>query len=432
MRFARFRCIAPLLASCGLLLFSACNATDVPTATTVSSTEITVSSESSATVTATATETTQTTETLIPITMIPTTIITTSQTVSVPQTTSETTPATTSESTTSATQTVPPETEPVATLDLYSITWEPPTDSNATKPLDIRTYDGYNQPCHPKVLYFPEGWNGYRYWMVYTPYPFCEDTLENPCLAVSDDGYNWSTPPGVTNPVTGLPPTYENSAHYSDPHLVMNGKTMELWFRYNPSYGDGVNADSNEGIVFRIRSLDGVHWTQPEQLYQRRTGLDPVLSPAIILEDGVYTMWYAKRDGCLYRTTTTDGHIWTPLEKTDLSVYGRSIWHQDVIKTDLGYEIVFCARSMNAASNLHGLALYYAASTDGLHWTKPVCIVSPRTGTSALDNASIYRATIVKASGGYKIYYSSMSENYIWKINLCEGPSIPELKGYGK
>ena len=323
----------------------------------------------------------------------------------------------------------PPET---TGIDLYSLSITPPENANAARPLDIRTYDGYHQPCHPKVLYFEEGWNGYRYWMAYTPYPYCEDSFENPCLAVSQDGYEWFAPEGVSNPVTGIPPTFENSAHYSDPHLLMNGGEMELWFRYNPSYGDGVNADSNEGIILRIRSADGIHWTEPEQLYQSRADRDPVLSPVVMLEDGVYTMWYAKRDGCLYRTCSRDAKTWTEPEKTDLAVAGGRIWHQDMIQTDLGYEIVFCARPSGARSNLHDLALYYAASADGVHFTDPVLIISPQKGTENYDNASIYRASILKIDGFYRVYYSSMSEAYVWKISLCEGESISALKGMGK
>lgn len=318
---------------------------------------------------------------------------------------------------------------PATTIDLYAMEWTPPEQANADVPLNIRTYDGFDQPCHPKVLYFEEGWNGHRYWMAYTPYPYCADLYENPCLAVSDDGVNWTKPDGVTNPVTGHPPTHENSAHYSDPHILMNGDEMELWFRYNPSYGDGVNADSNEGIILRIRSTDGVHWTEPEQLYQNRAARDPVLSPIVMLSDGVYTMWYAKRDGCLYRTQSEDAHTWTTPEKTDLTAPNGRIWHQDMIQTDLGYEIVFCARPAGAKSNLHDLSLYYAASTDGMHFTAPVQIVAPRKGTDAFDNASIYRASILKIDGYYRIYYSSMSERYVWKISLCEGGSISGLKG---
>lgn len=51
--------------------------------------------------------------------------------------------------------------------------------------LEIMNYLGNTQNTHPKVLYFKDGWNGYKYWMAYTAYPFADDTAENPCLAVS-------------------------------------------------------------------------------------------------------------------------------------------------------------------------------------------------------------------------------------------------------
>ena len=238
---AFFRFCAAAAAAATLLSVTACNTVSPATATTPSTTTAqTVPLTTEATTTSAILSTEPTTTVTVPPQTVPTTV----------QTTTATTPVATT-ATTPVTTTVPT-TEATTTIDLYEMVIEPPTDTNAAEPLAIKTYDGYNQPCHPKVLYFADGWNGYRYWMAYTPYPYCEDSLENPCLAVSDDGYTWFAPDGVKNPVTGYPPTFENSAHYSDPHLLMNGETMELWFRYNPSYGDGVNADSNEGIILRI------------------------------------------------------------------------------------------------------------------------------------------------------------------------------------
>ena len=389
----------------------------------VSKPQMTSSSETTATSVPTVPATTATT-TSAPIftpsaTTVPTTIVqtTTTETTTIQTTTAQTTTQTTTEAT---------------TVDIFALGIEPPTESNAAEPLQIATYDGYNQPCHPKVLYFADGWNGYRYWMAYTPYPYCEDSLENPCIAVSDDGYTWFAPTGIRNPVTGYPPTFADSAHYSDPHLLMNGDTMELWFRYNPSLGDGVNADSNGAIILRTCSTDGITWSEIEEMYCGSAVRDPILSPVVELIDGTYTMWYAKRDGRIYQTASADGFTWSELTQTDLVAPNGVIWHQDMIRTDLGYEIVFCARPSGAQSNLHGLTLYYAASYDGVHFTDPIEIVAPRVGTDAFDNASIYRASIVKIDGFYRIYYSSMSERYIWKISLCEGESISSLKGMGR
>lgn len=38
-------------------------------------------------------------------------------------------------------------------------------------PLKIKTFDGSDQPYHPSVMYSANGWNGFQYWMVLTPYP---------------------------------------------------------------------------------------------------------------------------------------------------------------------------------------------------------------------------------------------------------------------
>jgi len=46
--------------------------------------------------------------------------------------------------------------------------------------LDIISSYGDDQAFHPKVLNFDKPWNGYRYWMAYTPYPGADQRKENP------------------------------------------------------------------------------------------------------------------------------------------------------------------------------------------------------------------------------------------------------------
>ena len=346
-----------------------------------------------------------------------------------PETTTETTVVTTTETTTTAETTT--EATTTTTVDIFSLEIEPPVYANAAEPLDIATFDGYDQSCHPKVLYIPEGWNGWEYWMAYTPYPYCDDDYENPCIAVSHDGIAWTEPEGISNPVTGYPPSLEGGAHYSDPHILLNGNVMELWFRWNPYYGNGINADSNGGVVLRMTSSDGVNWSEEEiMLAGSEWNFDPVLSPVVMLNpEGGYTMWYSMRDGKIWRTQSADGYNWGELEATDLEVWGYNIWHQDIIFENGVYETVFCARPQNSSNNLVGLDAYYAMSYDGLHWTDPVQILSPDDSVSGYDNCSIYRLSIVKTDGLYRIYYSSMSDWYVWKINLAVGENISSLVG---
>ena len=101
--------------------------------------------------------------------------------------------------------------------------------ANPLTALNIKTYEGgKNQPTHPKVLYFKNGWNGHKYWMCYTHYPNNNNNEENPCITYSDDGYNWSEV-GIANPIDR--PVSKN--FFSDPHLVYreDTDTVECWYR---------------------------------------------------------------------------------------------------------------------------------------------------------------------------------------------------------
>ena len=67
-------------------------------------------------------------------------------------------------------------------------------------PLKIETPDGYNEPYHPSVLFFENGWHGYRYWMAFTPMPLkashnpYTDRWECPCVYASNDGKTFVSP----------------------------------------------------------------------------------------------------------------------------------------------------------------------------------------------------------------------------------------------
>jgi len=137
----------------------------------------------------------------------------------------------------------------------------------------ILNYKGNFQNIHPKVLHFPGGLWGFKFWMAYTPFPYEWDQDENPCIAVSNDGENWITPPGLINPLAYAPANGYNS----DTHLVWRQDTMSLecWYRpYN-------NLTTTGKLVRRVTS-DGVNWSQQEDI----NGIDGVLSPSIIFDGG--------------------------------------------------------------------------------------------------------------------------------------------------
>lgn len=292
----------------------------------------------------------------------------------------------------------------------------------------IPTYDGSNQAMHPKVLYFPNRWNGWSYWMAFTPYKNTDARYENPSIVVSQDGLNWRVPPNLINPVIPAPSDVSFGGHNSDPDLVMNGNKMELWYRYNP--GTSEERPSNKvNIIYRETSTDGVNWSKPEVIFNSTIdGMKSLfLSPAVLLENGVYKLWFANGDSSIYYTESRDCNHWSIPLKINTLARGFSPWHLDVIHTNAGYEMVFCAYA-NGQIKKDNQSLFYSNSSDGTNWISAKQIVAPYIGTNRLDNKQIYRSSLIKVNNLYRLYYSAMNDRFKWHIFLKQGSSIASLQ----
>lgn len=299
--------------------------------------------------------------------------------------------------------------------------------TNAKNPILTPTYDGSYQAMHPKVLYFPNGWGtgNWHYWMAMTPYTDTDDKYENPSILVSQTGKEFLVPTGLINPIDK--PTDEDilaGAHMSDPHLVMVGNNMEIWYRYNSGNGDGT-PNNNIEKIYKKTSNDGINWSAPMLVFDLSD--TQFLSPSVIYEDNKYKLWYVSYAN-MYYTESTDGTTWTtPVKCTVLrNIY--DLWHLDIIKTDLGYEAVI---SCYETDNNNGIYyLFYSKSSDGVTWSEIKLIISPSPEYIAWDNKAIYRSSIVKVGDLYKIYYSATRTGGQWYIGLTEGHSLASLRGY--
>lgn len=156
--------------------------------------------------------------------------------------------------------------------------------ANAPAPLGLITYVGNNQVVHPKVLYFPNKFGNRKYWMAYTPYPFANDRYENPCVAYSSDGYNWTNIDG--NPLDDP----AGDGYNSDTHLVYveSTGTLEIWYRYVSNYK---NPPVSE-IIYRQTTKNGINWTEKEVVAENSSGnYVQYLSPAVIHDGKKYKVW---------------------------------------------------------------------------------------------------------------------------------------------
>lgn len=276
--------------------------------------------------------------------------------------------------------------------------------------LTTPTYDGSDQTVHPDVYYNPNGWHGYQYWMVMTPFPGSDPALENPSILVSAEGQTWGVPAGLTNPIEPAPAT----GHYADTD-ILEGLDGRMWIFFN-------NGSSR---VWVKSSADGITWSDKTQILY--SAEEYFLSPAVIVQDSVYVMYYidllANPNELKRRTATQPDGTWSA--PTIMSVTGtppdKDLWHLDVVKFDDEYHgfINFCTSETSGGGSL----LYFAGSEDGLDWkANPVPIID-KAGTG-WDNANIYRASAVILDKGYArsyaLWYSAMSSASAWHIGYTE------------
>ncbi|GAA4386386.1 hypothetical protein GCM10023153_00080 [Ornithinibacter aureus] len=295
-----------------------------------------------------------------------------------------------------------------------------------SRALLIPTPDGSGQMAHPDVVYVPGGFAGFPYLMACTPYPFGVDRFENPCLRVSDDGVRWQPLPGAPDPV--VPAPTDPSRHWSDTDLSLVDGVLHLVFR-------GCVRGAQDAQLLVTKSRDGIEWTEPTVFHEGHR----IVSPALVHHEGRWSMWHVEADSNPgdqgSRLVRTQGPELISLREPTtcpIDIPGHRLWHVDVVATDLGWEALCAAYPERA--NASRCALFHAVSADGLSFRlsqrRPV--LRPRAGT--WSSRVIYRATLVKSSSGYRVWYSGGSWAKRWGVGLAEGPigalrPVPDVPG---
>lgn len=300
-------------------------------------------------------------------------------------------------------------------------------------PLLINTPDGYNEPFHPSVLYFEDGWNGYRYWMAYTPFPIkgidrpYRDRWECPCVYSSNDGIHFDTPRksgGAERFVDDLSDKeIKNQDYFSDPHLVYNesNDTIELYYRLtNRCKG----APNNEVLnLFKKTSSNGWQWTERETLLRSDRNPDiglVYISPAIIRKHKVYLMWFVssyESNRTISFAKSYDMHSFFEIEKCELIGRYCDPWHIDCFEEDNIYYLLVYEFSdeISIWKSADGILFYYEKVVIR-HSSKPGCFYH-----------GLYRSCLSKNHfGGYSMYFSSRNR-YEVGLGVAIGNSIERM-----
>jgi len=158
-----------------------------------------------------------------------------------------------------------------------------------------------------------------------------------------------------------------------------------------------------------------------------------VTTPSVILEDGIYKMWYDGYDGNTFyigHATSEDGIHWTKYEGNPIIYPGPADSWDD-------YGGNFGAPSVILDNGVYRMWYYsydgirdrigYATSEDGIHWTKyagnPVLHEGPQ-GT--WDGVDVFSPSVTKDNGIYKMWYVG-SDRTNYRIGYATSSPTCEL-----
>ena len=290
------------------------------------------------------------------------------------------------------------------------------TAYNKSRRLYLPDFSGYDQPFHPSVVYIENGFKGYKYWMVQSPYPPngvpSNQRWEVPVVYKSNDGLNWLI---VANPLDDLNEAeIANKDYMSDNHIVYRKdlNRIEVWYRLT-HLGDTVETSTTH--LLRKYTTNGETWSSRETLetFTNTTSADFVRSPSIIWDETIskYRRWRQSNAGIFYQESS-DGSTWATSQELSFDVT-NNYWHIDVAKYDDGkhqYHFI-------GYSELGAVDYYY--SDDGLNFKRHSTVLSVEYDNDFNYQNMLYRSISMKDENGFiRLYNAGYDGNNLAGVSV--------------
>ena len=226
--------------------------------------------------------------------------------------------------------------------------------------------------------------------------------------ATSLDGVSFERASG--SPVLGFPDGKRSVLtptllRHPDGSVCREDGELRMWF----SSCDFPSGDPLH-TLHQVTSLDGSDWSPPSE-----PQLEHAYAPTIIVEDGVYRMWYADvraEPWCFRYAESRDGCEWDVNGDAVLSVdqdwEHRRLFYPTVVKIDGLYAMWYGSYSHSEGEQMR-TAIGFAVSEDGHSWTKsprnPVFGPAPshRWESHYTTSQSVLRLP----DGSWRIWYAS-------------------------
>lgn len=279
--------------------------------------------------------------------------------------------------------------------------------------IKIPTYEKSNETTHPKVLYFDEPVNGYKYWLVSTPYPYNTAFYENPSIVVSNDGIHFKEPEGIKNPVSGYPSKYWDESYYSDPYILYDKDHFELFYRKTLSKLNNEYKKSGYNYIYMKTSNDGINWSKEKLVLDYSPG-EAYMSLSVIKEKDLYKIWYVNYDNKVKYVTSKDLINYSKPIDINVADFDKKIWHGEVQFINNKYICVFMIK----------YKLYYTESNDGINFNTPKLINTELNELNGISH-NIYKSSFIINDDSIELYipyrvYDENKKRHIWKMRYVK------------
>lgn len=284
---------------------------------------------------------------------------------------------------------------------------------NAHAPLRIIALENCWEHAHPDVVFVPEGFAGYPYWMTFTPYPLMNDRFENPTIRASHDGVKWQRVEAISDPLVQPPGTRE--MHHADPELVYRDGSLYLVYVT-------IRRETDEVTFSSMNCKRDLRWSEPQVIHEDVGAV----SPTFQVSEDTFHEWFIRADArdpnrselihCEGPDLASLGHE----HRCEVDIPGHVAWHVDVLKVKDDYEALIPA--FRRGTDNTRTRLFHLTSKDGLSFalTRERPIIEP--SSRGWDDRMIYRSTFLKGiDGTYRIWYSAGSWGCHFGIGLLQG-----------
>ncbi len=212
----------------------------------------------------------------------------------------------------------------------------------------------------PKIR--ERGWilkdeSGWKLW--YTGYdPAVQPPMMSLGLATSSDGITWKR--------SSQTPIY-NDGWVEDMMVVKHDGTYLMF-----AEGAGDQAQL-------LKSADGVHWNRVGTLDIRKTNGEPIApgpfgTPTAYFEDGVWNLFYERRDAGIWLARSADLKVWTNVSDEPLILPGPDKYDALMIAMNqivrVGDQYFAVLHGTGTPEKPRQWCTYLATSPDLIHWTK--------------------------------------------------------------